>query len=164
MSLKNSPLQQFSVRTGVIVTTIAAAVVGFAGSAGAVPSDPVVQFTPTLTRVPGNCAAIINAETVPQPQSGTFGVRVKITQSGQNCSPYFVGVSWKNLDSGATNGQVHPVDANGVLQQAPDGVITGFGTAPGPGKVEAWLVTYSEHYPQAKELEHLSGRATFTLR
>ncbi|QXN95554.1 hypothetical protein KV110_14825 [Nocardia iowensis] len=146
-----------------MATTIAAAVVGFAGPASAIPSDPVVQFTPTLSRVPGgNCAAIINGETVPQPQSGSFGVRVKITQTGQSCEPYRVAVRFRNLDSGYSDGQMHRVDGNGVID-APDGVITGFGTAPGAGRVEAWIVTLDMSHPQPLELEHMAGRATFTL-
>jgi hypothetical protein len=77
-------MQHFSFRVGVISTTIVAALAGLTGSAGALPSDPVAEFTPTVALVPGgNCAAIIDAETVLQPQSGTFGVRAKITQTGQ---------------------------------------------------------------------------------
>ncbi|WP_194813660.1 hypothetical protein [Nocardia sp. XZ_19_385] len=162
MNLKHIPVQQFSVRAAAIATTVAAALVGFAAPAAAGPTDPVVQFTPTLTRVPGNCAALISAETVPQPRSGEFGVRVKITQFGQGCKAYHLGVSWRNLDTGRTSGQVHPVDGT-VVSGAPDGVITGFGMGPGAGKVEARIVTYSQYYPQPQELEHFSGRATFTL-
>ncbi len=140
-----------------------AALVGFGGSAGAVPSDQVTQFNPTLARVPGNgCAAIVNAETVPQPQAGVVGVRVKITQTGSSCEAYRIAFRWKNLDTGATGGQSQKVDANGVID-APDGVIVGMGTAPGTGRVEASIVATADLYPSNPELEQLSGMAWFTL-
>ncbi|MCM6772603.1 hypothetical protein NDR87_00030 [Nocardia sp. CDC159] len=162
MTLKCVPPQRFSARAGAVVATIAAALVGFAGPAAAGPTDPVVQFTPTFTRVPGNCAAIINAETVPQPRSGELGVRVRITQFGQGCRAYELGVLWRNLDTGYSSGQVQGVHGT-VVSGAPDGVITGIGMAPRAGRVEARIVTYSKYYPQPQELEHVSGRATFTL-
>ncbi|MCM6777984.1 hypothetical protein NDR87_31185 [Nocardia sp. CDC159] len=163
MSLKNRSLQQFSFRTAVVTTTIAAALTGFAGSAGANPTDPVVQFTPTLTRVPGpNCAAIINAETVPQPRSGEFGVRVKITQTGESCGGYHLTVHWRNLDTGRSIGQAQRIEGTTAVG-TPDNVIIGMGMGPGAGKVEAWIATYSEVYPRNVDLEHIAGRATFTL-
>jgi hypothetical protein len=163
MSLKNVSLQQFTIRTGVVAAAMVAACGGFAGTAGANSDDSVAQFTSTLTRVPGsNCAAIINAETVAQPQSGVFGVRVKITQTGESCGAYHVTVHWRNIDTGLTSGQSQPVDGT-TLVGLPDGVITGMGMGPGAGKVEAWIDTYSEVYPRNVDLEHLAGRATFTL-
>ncbi|MFF3229038.1 hypothetical protein ACFYV7_40050 [Nocardia suismassiliense] len=163
MSMKNVFLQRFMFRTGVVATAMVAAVSGFTGSAGANPDDPVTQFTSTLTRVPGpDCAAIINAETVPQPQSGVFGVRVKITQTGEFCGAYFVTVHWRNLDTGRTSGQSQRVEGTSVVG-LPDNVITGMGMGPGAGKVEAWIDTYSKVYPQNVDLEHIAGRATFTL-
>lgn len=148
---------------GVAAAAAVAAVVGVTGPAAALPSDPVVQFQPTLARVPGNnCAAIINAETVPQPKAGHLGVRVKIVQTGQDCAGYRVAVRWKNLDTGVENGQSHTVDSNGVVN-ATDGVITGMGMGPGPGRVEAEIVATADLYPHHPELEQLSGRAWFTL-
>lgn len=95
MSLKSTQGQRVSVRVGVAAAAAVAALVGFSGPAAALPSDQVVQFNPTLARLPGNgCAAIINAETVPQPQAGQLGVRVKIVQTGQNCEVYRVSVRW----------------------------------------------------------------------
>ncbi|MFI6166324.1 hypothetical protein ACIBCN_06005 [Nocardia sp. NPDC051052] len=150
-------------RTGVIVAATVAALSGFAGAAGANPADPVAQFSPTLTRVPGpNCAAIINAETVPQAQSGAFGVRVKITQTGEFCGAYYLTVHWRNVDTGLSSGQSQRVEGTAVVG-LPDNVITGMGMAPGAGKVEAWIDTYSEVYPQNVDLEHMAGRTTFTL-
>ncbi|WP_255219286.1 hypothetical protein [Nocardia tenerifensis] len=163
MSLKNVSLQRFMVRTGVVAVAMAAAASGFGGSAGANPTDPVAQFTPTLTRVPGpNCAAIVNAETVPQERSGVIGVRAKITQTGEFCGAYYLTVHWRNVDTGATGGQSQRVEGTSVVGM-PDNVITGIGMAPGAGKVEAWIDTYSQVYPQNVDLEHLGGRATFTL-
>ncbi|WP_433730244.1 hypothetical protein ACQP0C_02760 [Nocardia sp. CA-129566] len=160
MSPKNRKVQQFSARGGVMAAAAVATLAGIGGPAAAIPTDPVVQFTPTLTRVPGgNCAAIINAETVPQAQSGQFGVRVKITQSGQFCGAYRVAVRWRNLDSGYSDGQSHRVDENGVIN-ATDGVIVGMGTAPGAGRVEASIVTT---YEDGREMEYLAGTAAFTL-
>ncbi|WP_067685870.1 hypothetical protein [Nocardia jejuensis] len=163
MSLKNVSLQQFTFRTGVFATAVVAACSGFAGTAGANSNDPVAQYTSTLTRVPGpDCAAIIRAETVPQPQSGVFGVRVKITQTGDFCSAYYLTVHWRNLDTGLTSGQSQRVEGTSVVG-LPDNVITGMGMGPGAGKVESWIDTYSEVYPQNVDLEHLAGRTTFTL-
>ncbi|MFF2555182.1 hypothetical protein ACFVUS_29555 [Nocardia sp. NPDC058058] len=163
MSLKNVSLQQFTFRTGVVAAAMVAVWSGFTGTAGANPTDPVAQFTSTLTRVPGsNCAAILNAETVAQPQSGTFGVRVKITQTGQSCGAYYLTVHWKNVGTGLTSGQSQKVEGTSVVG-LPDNVITGMGMGPGAGKVEAWIDTYSEVYPQNADLEHIAGRATFTL-
>lgn len=163
MSLKSDRGQRVSARVGVAAVAAVAALTGFSGSAGAVPSDQVVQFNPTLARVPGNgCSAIINAETVPQPQAGVVGVRVKITQTGSACEPYRVAFRWKNLDTGATGGQSHKADATGLLD-ATDGVIVGMGTAPGTGRVEATIVATADLYPSNPELEQLSGMAWFTL-
>ncbi|MEV6073032.1 hypothetical protein AB0L82_41360 [Nocardia sp. NPDC052001] len=163
MRLKNVSLQQFTFRTGIIAAAMVTAWSGFAGAAGANPGDPVAQFTPTLTRVPGtNCAAILNAETVPQPQSGVFGVRVKITQTGESCGAYYVTVHWRNIGTGLASGQSQRVEGTAVVG-LPDNVITGMGMGPGAGKVEAWLDTYSEVYPQNQDLEHIAGRTTFTL-
>ncbi|MEV0247554.1 hypothetical protein AB0H76_13260 [Nocardia sp. NPDC050712] len=158
MSLKNVSLQQFTFRTGVVVAATVAVCGGFAGPAAASPADPVAQFSPTLTKVPGpNCAAIINAETVAQPQAGVFGVRVKTTQTGEFCGAYYLTVHWRNLDTGLTSGQSQRVEG------ATDTVIVGMGMGPGVGKVEAWIDTYSEVYPQNVDLEHIAGRTTFTL-
>ncbi|MEU7145121.1 hypothetical protein ABZ942_37155 [Nocardia sp. NPDC046473] len=161
MRLKSKQVQRFSVSSVVVAAVAGAALVGFTGPAVASPTDPVVHFSPTLTRIPGggDCAAIINAETVPQPQAGTFGVRVKITQTGQRCGAYRVVVRFKNLDSGYSDGQSHRVDGNGVID-APDNVITGFGTAPGVGRVEARIITTFEDH---REMEYLAGDAAFTL-
>ncbi|MFD0366295.1 hypothetical protein ACFQZZ_33080 [Nocardia sp. GCM10030253] len=160
MSLKSGPVQQFSIRAGAVAMATADTLVGFTGPANSTRTDPAVQFTPTPTRIPGdNCAAIINAETVPQAQSGQFGVWVKITQTGQLCWPYRVAVRWRNLDSGYSDGQVAPRRRNGVIN-APDGVITGMGMAPGTGNVEAWIdTTYEDH----REMEHIAGRVTLAL-
>lgn len=164
MSLKSTQRQRVSVQVGVAAAAAVAALVGFSGPATALPSDQVVQFNPTLARVPGNgCAAIINAETVPQPQAGQLGVRVKIVQTGENCEGYRVSVRWKNLDTGVANGQSHKVDSNGVIEHAPDGVITGMGMAPGPGRVEATIVATTDTYPNHRDLEQLSGMAWITL-
>lgn len=150
-------------RAGTATVAATAALIGFSGPAAALPSDPTVQFTPTVSRTPGaNCAAILNAWTVPQPQSGQFGVKVKITQTGDFCQTYRVAVHWRNLDTGRTNAQSHRV-VNGVVEHAPDGVITGMGMGPGAGRVEAWIVTTDETLPEHRELEHISGRANFTL-
>lgn len=163
MSLKSTQGQRVSVQVGVAAAAAVAALVGFSSPAAALPSDQVVQFNPTLARTPGNgCAAIINAETVPQPQAGQLGVRVKIVQTGQNCEPYRVSVRWKNLDTGVSNGQSHKV-VDGVVEHAPDGVITGMGMAPGPGRVEATIVATSDTYPNHHDLEQLSGMAWITL-
>ncbi|GGK47082.1 hypothetical protein [Nocardia camponoti] len=158
MSLKYKAAQRLSVLAGVVGAVAAA----FVGPAQAVPSDQVVQFNPTLVRVPGQgCAAIVNAETVPQPQVGVFGVKVRITQTGSGCDAWRVAVRWKNLDSGITNGQSAKV-VNGVVE-APDSVIVGFGTGPGAGRVEAEIVATADLYPSNPELDQLSGKAWFTL-
>ncbi|MFC4125482.1 hypothetical protein [Nocardia rhizosphaerae] len=163
MSLKSTQSQRVSVRVGVAAAAAVAALVGFSSPAAALPSDQVVQFNPTLARIPGNgCAAIINAETVPQPQAGHLGVRVKIVQTGQNCEVFRVAVRWKNLDTGNTNGQSHKV-VDGVVEHAPDGVITGMGMGPGPGRVEATIVATTDSYPHHMDLEQLSGMAWITL-
>ncbi|WP_405135875.1 hypothetical protein [Nocardia sp. NBC_01388] len=163
MRLKNVSLQQFTFRTGVVAAAMVAAWSAFTGTAGANSTDPVAQFTSTLTRVPGpDCAAIIKAETVPQPQSGVFGVRLKITQTGEFCGAYQVTVHWRNDDTGQTGGQSQRVEGTTVVGM-PDNVITGMGMGPGAGKVEATIDTYSEVYPQNVDLEHIAGHATFTL-
>ncbi|MCC3313760.1 hypothetical protein [Nocardia africana] len=160
MSPNRQKVRQFSARAGVLAGVAVAVLVGMGGPATAVPDDPAVPFTPTLTRVPGgNCAAIIDAQTVPQPGSGQFGVRVKITQTGQLCGGYRVAVRWHNVDSGYSDGQSQHVDANGVID-APDGIITGMGTAPGAGRVEAKIITT---YEDGREMEYVAGTATFTL-
>ncbi|SFL97109.1 hypothetical protein [Nocardia asteroides] len=164
MSLKSTQGQRVSVRVGVAAAAAVTALVGFSGPATALPSDQVVQFNPTLARIPGTgCAAIINAETVPQPQAGQLGVRVKIVQTGESCDVYRVSVRWKNLDTGVANAQSHKVDSNGVIEHAPDGVITGMGMAPGPGRVEATIVATTDTYPNHHDLEQLSGKAWITL-
>ncbi|GAB4584992.1 hypothetical protein Ntsu_28240 [Nocardia sp. IFM 10818] len=151
-------------RAGVVATAAAAALVGFTGPATALPSDPATIFSTTLTRVPGpSCAAIINATVVPQPQSGVFGVRVRITQDGEFCSAYRVAVVWRNLDSGYSDGQSHRVNERGVLEHTPDNVITGFGTAPGAGRVEARIVAQYDDGTQRELEDQISGTATFTL-
>ncbi|WP_245663267.1 hypothetical protein [Nocardia inohanensis] len=165
MSTTQSPARKSSMllRAGVVAASAVAALVGFTGPATALPSDQATIFSTTLTRIPGpSCAAIINATVVPQPQSGQFGVRVRITQDGEFCSKYRVAVRWRNLDSGNTNGQSHQINERGEIQQAPDGVITGFGMAPGAGRVEAKIVTLYDDGSQ-RELEQISGSATFTL-
>ncbi len=163
MNLKKLSLEQFTLRAGAVAAAMAVACGGFAGTAGASPTDPVAQYSPTLTRVPGpNCAAIVGAETVPQPQPGVFGVRVKVTQTGEFCGAYYITVHWRNLDTGLTSGQSQRVEGNAVVG-LPDGVITGMGMGPGVGRVESWISTYSEVYPRNVDLEHLAGRATFTL-
>lgn len=150
-------------RAGVAATSVTAALVGFTGPATALPSDQATIFSTTLTRIPGpSCAAIINATVVPQPRSGEFGVRVRITQDGDFCSTYRVAVRWRNLDTDRENGQSHQVNERGEIQQAPDGVITGFGMGPGAGRVEARIVTLYDDGSQ-RELEHISGTASFTL-
>ncbi|MFB8282077.1 hypothetical protein [Nocardia colli] len=162
MKLKSKQVQRFSGRSVVIAAVTGAALVGLAAPSVASPTDPVVHFSPTLTRAMpggGDCAAIINAETVPQPQAGTFGVRLKITQTGERCGAYRVAVRWRNLDTGIENGQSHRV--TGTVIDAKDNIITGFGTAPGVGRVEAHIVTTTEDH---RDMEHLSGDATFTLR
>ncbi|MFB7875995.1 hypothetical protein ACFC06_12135 [Nocardia sp. NPDC056064] len=162
MTLTNSK-SSLPRRAGIATLAAVAALVGLTGPATAIPSDPTVQFTPTLSRTPGaNCAAIINASTVPQPQSGQFGVKVNITQTGDFCQSYRIAVRWRNLDSGYSDGQSHRVE-NGALVGLPDGVITGMGMGPGAGRVEAWIVTTDETLLQHQELEHISGRASFTL-
>ncbi|GAB2678048.1 hypothetical protein [Nocardia goodfellowii] len=161
MTLNRKQLQQFSARAGVIGAVAVAGMAGFAGPSAALPTDPAARFTPTLTRVGGpECAAIITAEVVPQPKSGEFGVRPKITQVGEFCSRYKVAVRWKNLDTGRENGQQHPVDEHGVIQHTVDGVIIGFGMGPGAGRVEARIVTLND---RDQELQQISGTATFTL-
>ncbi|MFC9995612.1 hypothetical protein [Nocardia sp. NPDC127526] len=167
MSTTHSPARKSSMllRAGVVATSAAAALVGFTGPATALPSDQATIFSTTLTRVPGpSCAAIINATVVPQQNSGEFGVRLRITQDGEFCSKYRVGVHWRNLDTGRTNGQSHEVNERGELQGAPGGVITGFGMGPGAGRVEASIITTKINDDGSQpELEQISGTATFTL-
>lgn len=135
-------------------------VVGLAAPSAAIPHDPGVPFSPTLTRlIPTSCSAIIDAVTVPQEKAGTFGVRVKVTQTGESCSDWKVAVRFENLDTGYADGQQHPV-VNGVVQHTVDGVIVGFGTAPGAGRVEARIVALDSN---DREMEQLSGTAAFTL-
>ncbi|WP_232851665.1 hypothetical protein [Nocardia acididurans] len=165
MSTTQRPARKPSMflRAGLAATSVVAALVGVAGPATALPTDAATIFSTTLTRIPGpSCAAIINATVVPQPRSGEFGVRVRITQDGEFCSRYRVAVRWRNLDTGRTNGQSHQVNERGEIQQAPDGVITGFGMGPGAGRVEASIVTLYDDGSQ-RELEQISGTASFTL-
>ncbi|MFC9897356.1 hypothetical protein ACFVMC_27015 [Nocardia sp. NPDC127579] len=160
MTLNRKQLQQFSARVGVAAAVTAAGVIGSTGPSIAIPHEPGAPFTPTLTRlIPTSCSAIIDAVTVPQEKSGTFGVRVKITQTGEECADWKVAVRFKNLDSGYADGQQHPV-VNGVVQHTADGVIVGFGTAPGVGRVEARIVALDS---RDREMEQISGTATFTL-
>ncbi|UFS98277.1 hypothetical protein [Nocardia huaxiensis] len=165
MSTTHSPARTSSMllRAGLVAASAAAALVGVTVPATALPSDQATIFSTTVTRIPGpSCAAIINATVVPQQQSGQFGVRVRITQDGEFCSRYRVAVRWRNLDTGYSDGQSHQVNERGEIQQAPDGVITGFGMAPGAGRVEASIVTLYDDGSQ-RELEHISGTASFTL-
>ncbi|WP_280491813.1 hypothetical protein [Nocardia asiatica] len=137
-----------------------AGVVGFAAPSTAIPHDPGLPFSPTLTRlVPTSCSAIIDAVTVRQEHPGTFGVRVQVTQTGESCADWNVAVRFKNLDTGYADGQQHRV-VNGVVQHTVDGVIVGFGTAPGVGRVEARIVALDAN---DREMEQISGTATFTL-
>ncbi|WP_228835599.1 hypothetical protein [Nocardia abscessus] len=160
MTLNRKQLQQFSARAGVIAAVTAAGMVGLATPSTAIPHDPDFPFSPTLTRlVPTSCSAIIDAVTVRQEQPGTFGVRVKVTQTGESCSDWKVAVRFKNLDTGYADGQQHRV-VNGVVQNTVDGVIVGFGTAPGVGRVEARIVALDTN---DREMEQISGTATFTL-
>ena len=91
-----------------------------------------------------------------------FGVWVKITQTGDFCGACHVTVRWRNVDTGLTSGQSQRIEGTTVVC-LPDNVITGMGMGPGAGKVEAWIDTYSEVYPQNVDLEHIAGHATFTL-
>ncbi|WP_327152003.1 hypothetical protein [Nocardia sp. NBC_01329] len=160
MTFNRKLLQQLLTRAGVIAAVTAAGVVGLAAPSTAIPHDPGFAFLPTLTRlIPTDCSAIIDAVTVRQEKAGTFGVRVKVTQTGEACSDWKVAVRFKNLDSGYADGQQHRV-VNGVVQDTVDGVIVGFGTAPGVGRVEARIVALDA---QDREMEQISGTATFTL-
>ncbi|WP_228539973.1 hypothetical protein [Nocardia sp. XZ_19_385] len=160
MTLNRKQLQQFSARAGVIAAVATAGVVGLAGPSTAIPHQPGMPFQPTLTRlIPTSCSAIIDAVTVRQEQPGTFGVRVNVTQTGESCSDWKVAVRWKNLDTGRENGQQHRV-VNGVVQDTADGVIRGFGMGPGIGRVEARIVALDS---SDREMEQISGKATFTL-
>ncbi|WP_051027768.1 hypothetical protein [Nocardia higoensis] len=160
MTLNYVRLQQLSIRVGAIAAVTAAGMVGLAAPSTASPHDPAVAFSPTLTRlIPTSCSAIIDAVTVPQQAAGTFGVRVKVTQTGEGCSDWKVAVRFKNLDSGYADGQQHRV-VNGVVQNTVDGVIVGFGTAPGVGRVEARIVALDSN---DKELEQIPGTASFSL-
>jgi hypothetical protein len=160
MSLNHKQPQRFLAHAGVIAAVTAAGMVGFAAPSTAIPHDPGFPFTPTLTRlVPTSCSAIVDAVTVRQEQPGTFGVRVNVTQTGEGCSDWKVAVRFKNLDTGYADGQQHRV-VNGVVQDTVDGVIVGFGTAPGVGRVEARIVALDSNN---REMEQISGTATFTL-
>ncbi|BDT91904.1 hypothetical protein IFM12275_18800 [Nocardia sputorum] len=160
MSLNPKQSQQFSARAGVVAAVAATGMVGFAAPSTAIPHDPSFPFSPTLTRlVPTSCSAIIDAVTVRQEKVGTFGVRVNVTQAGEGCSDWKVAVRFKNLDTGYADGQQHRV-VNGVVQDTVDGVIVGFGTAPGVGRVEARIVALDSNN---REMEQISGTATFTL-
>ncbi|MFI5540994.1 hypothetical protein ACIA5H_31890 [Nocardia sp. NPDC051900] len=160
MSLNRKQPQRFLARAGVTAALTAAGMVGFAAPSPAVPHDPGFPFSPTLTRlVPTSCSAIIDAVTVRQEKAGTFGVRLNVTQTGENCSDWKVAVRFKNLDTGYADGQQHRV-VNGVVQDTVDGVIVGFGTAPGVGRVEARIVALDSNN---REMEQISGTATFTL-
>ncbi|MCP2279252.1 hypothetical protein SAMN04244553_1151 [Nocardia amikacinitolerans] len=160
MTLNRKQLQQFSARAGVVAAVAAAGVVGLAAPSTAIPHNPDFPFTPTLTRlIPTDCSAIIDAAAVRQEKPGTFGVRVKVTQTGESCADWKVAVRFKNLDTGYADGQQHPV-VNGVVQHTVDGVIVGFGTAPGLGRVEARIVALDS---KDREMEQISGTATFTL-
>jgi hypothetical protein len=160
MSLNRTQPQRFLAHVGVVAAVTAAGMVGFAAPSTAIPHDPGFPFTPTLTRlVPTSCSAIIDAVTVQQEKAGTFGVRVNVTQTGQGCSDWKVAVRFKNLDTGYADGQQHRV-VNGVVQDTVDGVIVGFGTAPGVGRVEARIVALDSNN---REMEQISGTATFTL-
>ncbi|MEV6275452.1 hypothetical protein [Nocardia sp. NPDC051832] len=160
MTLNRKQLQQFSARAGVIAAVTAAGLVGFAGPSTAIPHQPGAPFQPTLTRlIPTSCSAIIDAVTVPQPKSGEFGVRVKVTQTGEGCADWKVAVRWKNVTTGRENGQQHRV-VNGVVQDTVDGVIIGFGMGPGVGQVEARIVALDS---RDREMEQISGTAKFYL-
>ncbi|MGY2125724.1 hypothetical protein ACW9HJ_30140 [Nocardia gipuzkoensis] len=160
MALNRVQMQQFSARAGMIAVMAAAGVIGLAAPSTAIPHDPGMPFSPTLTRlVPTSCSAIIDAVTVRQEKPGTFGVRVNVTQTGETCSDWKVAVRFKNLDTGYADGQQHRV-VNGVVQNTVDGVIVGFGTAPGLGRVEARIVALDSN---DREMEQISGTAAFTL-
>lgn len=160
MTLNYKPPQRFLTRAGVAAAVTAAGMVGFAAPSTAAPHDPGFPFSPTLTRlVPTSCSAIIDAVTVRQEKVGTFGVRVNITQTGEGCSDWKVAVRFTNLDTGYADGQQHRV-VNGVVQDTVDGVIVGFGTAPGVGRVEARIVALDSNN---REMEQISGTASFTL-
>lgn len=96
--------------------------------------------------MPTSCSAIIDAVTVRQEKAGTFGVRVNVTRTGEGCSDWKVAVRFKNLDTGYAD--------------VVDGVIVGFGTAPGAGPVETRIVALDSNN---RETEQISGTATFTL-
>jgi hypothetical protein len=160
MAFKHKQSQRFLVRAGAVAAVTAAGVVGLAAPSTAIPHDPGFAFSPTLTRlIPTSCSAIIDGVTVRQEKAGTFGVRVKVTQTGEGCADWKVAVRFKNLDTGYADGQQHRV-VNGVVQDTVDGVIVGFGTAPGVGRVEARIVALDS---RDKEMEQIAGTATFTL-
>ena len=160
MTFNRKRLPQVSARLGVTAAVVAAGVVGLAAPATAIPHNPDFPFSPTLTRlIPTSCSAIIDAAAVRQDKPGTFGVRVKVTQTGEGCLDWKVAVRFKNLNSGYADGQQHRV-VNGVVQNTVDGVIVGMGTAPGVGRVEARIVALDSN---DRVLEQISGTATFTL-
>ncbi|MEH3155067.1 MAG: hypothetical protein PGN29_06850 [Gordonia paraffinivorans] len=90
---------------------------------------------------------------------------MKVIPIGVGCGKFLVSVSWRNLTIGGTGGQIETVNPDGSIESAPDGVLTGFGYAPGAGRVAGRVDTYSQ-YDEAgeKQLPHIAGTATFTLR
>lgn len=147
----------------VVLAGVVAVTLGLVAPAGA--DDTTTRFSPTFTVVPGGlCGAVIDATKLPQERPGEFSIQASITRIGVGCGPFQLYVRWRNLDTGLTGGQSNPVDANGHIGGAPDGVVTGLGFGPGAGRVEAWIDTGSaDYYPNEPMIPHISGRATFTL-
>ena len=141
------------------------AVLAGTGTATAAPTaDDTVQFSPTATLAPAACGAIITAATLPQKKSGEFAVKALVSEFGVGWQGFELYINWRNLDTGLTGGQQQRVDANGRMPMFPDGVITGFGTGPGKGRVSATITTgRSPGYPDKAPLPNWAGHATFTL-
>lgn len=150
--------------------TVAAAALGSIGLLGAGTasaegaSDTNVRFSPTISFVPNACGAVIDATEIAVEQ-GEFAVKVAINRAGPDCGAFQLYINWRNLDTGLINGEAATVNADGTIVGAPDNVISGFGMAPGVGRVSATIETgKAPGYPQREPLPNIAGRATFTLR
>ncbi|MGJ0121220.1 hypothetical protein ACQ7HM_18600 [Williamsia sp. MIQD14] len=157
--------------TLIAATVVAAgAVTGAAGAATAAPAAPTVYtgavpYSPTLTVTPGfACFAVINATKLPQTRAMDYRVKVQISRFGANCGAFKLAVNWRNLTTGGHDGQIQTVRPDGSIEGFPDNILDGFGFAPGAGRVESTITTYSKYDESGDiKLPNLPGRATFSL-
>ncbi len=169
VTTRSSRMSTRAQRLALAVATTTVALSGAVMATGAASAAPTVAqgsvpYTPTITKTPGvGCFAVVTATKLPQTRSGSYRVKVDVKRSGLNCGDFYLAVNWKNTSTGGSGGQVQKVDARGDTT-FPDNILEGFGFAPGAGKVDSTITTYSKYDEEGDvALPNIPGRANFTL-